>query len=822
MKLPRTRCLVLLIALFAVMVGLTESQTSAQDPTLKPFYGSITLKAGFQPDPHVRSFTAGGPIRTNKGGVNAYVAKAPDFRLNYTAGSYPLSFYSHSKSDTTLLIRLPNGQWVANDDGGKGLHPHINLKKPKSGTYDIYVGTYGKKTAPAVLYITEYDSDPTPSDPHYYITPILFGELEKGHPTNGFRKGKHHITWRVTLNKGVNYIIDMKSEDTSKLDSYLGLQDEFGKLLIENDDNKDNKGSLNSRITYTPTKTAEYQIVASSYGDKQTGKFNILFNQPVKVYTHSWNQYEKLSVPEGPYVANYSVNDAKHLLTGIRYNRLGYNVLYMHPLFHNETGADKNAYLFQHPSEFKKNYKSPQDNNLHPSYLDLEVVSHTSGQIEYHLFHSEEQMQRSIGGNLGLGINITGLGSKSTAFNYQEKRKRFQSDHSFYKTAYREGVVYTYRLIPSEVKLTASFRKALLALPIPSGTAETLRNPSQSTKDRYYTTYRNFFSKWGTHYPLKISYGGKAYYEEFEDGYKIATEFAQEWGVTDKASVNIPKTPVSLERELGFNSSFMKGSSKKETWGSEAVETYGGGAGDTFSKWKVDRSNAAPMKPQLAPIWELARPNLLIDKTNQDWSRVIFMHAMLHEYIKKEKANAIANQPPRAFLFKFKQLKCVNNEDAGSDAEIFGKIAVAKHTSSISTTTGTRNQQVVWERTRAGYIALEDGAVDPIPPNQRLLLVYPDSNGKYNKNAAMITVIGRLWEYDPGGNSYTDKAFGLNIGYQGYDDLIDTFKGITLADFEGASGSGWKSITIPLREDHGDMDIVVQMREIPLQFRSQY
>jgi hypothetical protein len=127
-----------------------------QDPDLKPTYGSVTLKAGFEPDPYTKAVEAGGPIQTSLGGVTAWVAKAPDFQVHYTAGEYPLTFHVKSDVDTTLLINLPNGQWIANDDGPNGLNPQLRFANPQSGRYDIWVGTLTKiGTPPAILHITE-------------------------------------------------------------------------------------------------------------------------------------------------------------------------------------------------------------------------------------------------------------------------------------------------------------------------------------------------------------------------------------------------------------------------------------------------------------------------------------------------------------------------------------------------------------------------------------------------------------------------------------------------------------------------------------------
>jgi hypothetical protein len=148
---------VLAFGIVTLAVCLCTSRAQPQDPNLKATFGSVTLKAGFLPDPFAKKLIAGGPIKTNLGGVAAWVAKPPDFKLHYTAGKFPLTIHVVSDEDTTLLINLPDGTWVANDDQAPGnLNPLLRFAKPQSGRYDIYVGTFKQGiTPPATLYITE-------------------------------------------------------------------------------------------------------------------------------------------------------------------------------------------------------------------------------------------------------------------------------------------------------------------------------------------------------------------------------------------------------------------------------------------------------------------------------------------------------------------------------------------------------------------------------------------------------------------------------------------------------------------------------------------
>jgi cathepsin L len=127
------------------------------DISMKPRYGETTLKAGFLPDPVVVKLQAGGNLKTVLGGVTTHVMNNPDYKVHYTAKpGVALTFYVQSKGDTTLLVNLPNGKWLANDDSGQGLNAQIRLPNATSGRYDVYVGTFrAENPIPATLHITE-------------------------------------------------------------------------------------------------------------------------------------------------------------------------------------------------------------------------------------------------------------------------------------------------------------------------------------------------------------------------------------------------------------------------------------------------------------------------------------------------------------------------------------------------------------------------------------------------------------------------------------------------------------------------------------------
>lgn len=134
------------------------------DYTLNPNYGVIDLVSGFQPDPHTVTVTARGEYNAYQiPGCVGSISRAPDYRVNFTAGTagLPLIFSARSDADTTLVINDAGGNWVCDDDGGnEGLNPSITFQNPTSGQYDVWVGSYAEGDYPqAELHVSELTSN---------------------------------------------------------------------------------------------------------------------------------------------------------------------------------------------------------------------------------------------------------------------------------------------------------------------------------------------------------------------------------------------------------------------------------------------------------------------------------------------------------------------------------------------------------------------------------------------------------------------------------------------------------------------------------------
>lgn len=145
------------IAALGVAAGFGSAE--AQNWRLNPSYGSVTLNAGFLPDPRTRTVRAGGDQHFTGGGGcpgGGWFANAPDYRLYYRAGNYRLSIYVRAPGDTMLLVNDPTSTWFCNDDAN-GLDPGIQFSNPASGQYDIWVGTYNRsRVGNSTIFISEY------------------------------------------------------------------------------------------------------------------------------------------------------------------------------------------------------------------------------------------------------------------------------------------------------------------------------------------------------------------------------------------------------------------------------------------------------------------------------------------------------------------------------------------------------------------------------------------------------------------------------------------------------------------------------------------
>ncbi len=133
----------------------------------------------------------------------------------------------------------------------------------KTGTYRILVsvGPYSKLgKAPLDYSLDVAERKPTLS---------VQEQIAAADPLYQHRQGRRHKAFPVKLEAGRTYQIDMIS---SALDAYLFLEDAAGNVLAQDDDGG---GGHNARIVFRPQKTDTYRVIATTYGQGETGAFQL-------------------------------------------------------------------------------------------------------------------------------------------------------------------------------------------------------------------------------------------------------------------------------------------------------------------------------------------------------------------------------------------------------------------------------------------------------------------------------------------------------------------------------------------------------------------
>jgi hypothetical protein len=256
-------------------------------------YGQVTLRSGFEPDPHSVTLTAGGTIEA--GSVNSacvgMIARRADFSLRYRdAGELPLIFSASSEADSTLAIRAPDGRWYCDDDSGGGLNPQVRFDAPRNGRYQIWVGTFAEEPAPAVLHISEVDQRPDFTlDPAYGTADLVSGfqpdpftvGIQAGGELDASAMGlpgcmgwiarapDYRVNW--TAGSGT---LPLVFSVAAEADTTLVINDAAGNWVC--DDDGGNNG-LNPAITFADPVSGQYDIWVGTYseGSLQPSTLNV-------------------------------------------------------------------------------------------------------------------------------------------------------------------------------------------------------------------------------------------------------------------------------------------------------------------------------------------------------------------------------------------------------------------------------------------------------------------------------------------------------------------------------------------------------------------
>jgi serine protease Do/protease YdgD len=159
------------LIVLALMLASGAGEVAAQEDAPVPLLGEVLLEGVFDPDPYILNVPrAGGPVDAAVLGEGCVglIPEAPHYALTYT-GQQSFRIYFLGTLDSTLVVQLPDGTYVCNDDA-VGLDPAVVILDSEAGVYNIWVGTYEPdQDTWGYLMVTEIEA----SVPGRIITPLI-------------------------------------------------------------------------------------------------------------------------------------------------------------------------------------------------------------------------------------------------------------------------------------------------------------------------------------------------------------------------------------------------------------------------------------------------------------------------------------------------------------------------------------------------------------------------------------------------------------------------------------------------------------------------
>lgn len=127
-----------------------------------------------------------------------------------------LRFFAVSRADTALVIRQPDGKWICNDNYSGTQHPLIDIERPRTGTYYIWVTNKERTEFGADLYITLENHNPRPNQ--YPTTPYTY--MVPSNPASGATAQIVYIEVEQTTTR-CNISVDVR---VANMDGYTQIR----------------------------------------------------------------------------------------------------------------------------------------------------------------------------------------------------------------------------------------------------------------------------------------------------------------------------------------------------------------------------------------------------------------------------------------------------------------------------------------------------------------------------------------------------------------------------------------------------------------------
>lgn len=148
-------------ALIALLAGTALAQEAGEpvlDTPEPSAFLTLDLQAGFALDPFFVSVNGGGDLDASEldPACTGFINTDPILSANWEGEADLLRLFFYSDHDPTLVVQLPDGSYLCNDDANSLLlDPVVRIEDPQPGAYRVWVGSFDAgQLLPGVLVIT--------------------------------------------------------------------------------------------------------------------------------------------------------------------------------------------------------------------------------------------------------------------------------------------------------------------------------------------------------------------------------------------------------------------------------------------------------------------------------------------------------------------------------------------------------------------------------------------------------------------------------------------------------------------------------------------
>jgi len=174
--------------------------------------------------------------------------------------------------DTYLILKLPNGEQLENDDDDRAGHSVIDANITEPGDYQVLVTSFETGETGSYDLVIELEDAGTSPGVTRDLVPLALGQSTSGSLGEGdgrLEAGEYRDLYVFDGTAGETIVVEM---DSPEFDTYLGL------MVPGGDDvqNDDHEGSTShSLIEMTLEDSGRYRIIATSYAEGETGRYDI-------------------------------------------------------------------------------------------------------------------------------------------------------------------------------------------------------------------------------------------------------------------------------------------------------------------------------------------------------------------------------------------------------------------------------------------------------------------------------------------------------------------------------------------------------------------